>query len=110
VLNEYVDAVVLRVFRHQTIESFAKHATIPVINGLSDYSHPCQALGDLLTIREVFGSIPGRTLVFVGDGNNVARSMALACGKLGASFILAAPEGYGFDDNFLKTFRQAAPQ
>jgi ornithine carbamoyltransferase len=109
VLSEYVDAVVLRVFHHRTIEEFAEHATIPVINGLSDYSHPCQALGDLLTIREVFGSIRGRTLLFVGDGNNVARSMAVACGKLGARFILASPDGYGFDDDFLLRYRQAAP-
>jgi ornithine carbamoyltransferase len=109
VLSEYVDAVVLRVFRHRTIEEFAKHSSVPVINGLSDYSHPCQALGDLLTIREEFGSIDGRTLVFVGDGNNVARSMALACGKLGARFILAAPDGYGFDDAFLRQYHQAAP-
>jgi ornithine carbamoyltransferase len=109
VLSEYVDAVVLRVFRHRTIEQFAEHSSIPVINGLSDYSHPCQALGDLLTIREEFGSIDGRTLVFVGDGNNVARSMAVACGKLGARFILASPDGYGFDDDFLRQYRQAAP-
>ncbi len=109
VLSEYVDAVVLRVFSHRTIEEFAEHSSVPVINGLSDFSHPCQALGDLLTIREEFGSIEGRTLVFVGDGNNVARSMALACGKLGARFILAAPEGYGFDDNFLRLYHEAAP-
>lgn len=109
VLSEYVDAVVLRVFHHRTIKEFAEHSTIPVINGLSDYSHPCQALGDLLTIREEFGSIHGRTLVFVGDGNNVARSMAVACGKLGARFILAAPQGYRFDDDFLRLYRQAAP-
>jgi ornithine carbamoyltransferase len=109
VLSEYVDAVVLRVFSHRTIEEFAAHSSVPVINGLSDYSHPCQALGDLLTIREEFGSIDGRTLVFVGDGNNVARSMAVACGKLGARFILAAPDGYGFDDDFLRLYRQAAP-
>ena len=67
---------------------------IPVINGLSDYAHPCQALGDLLTMQEVFGAVKGRTVVFVGDGNNVARSLALGCGKLGARFVLAAPDGY----------------
>ena len=93
-LSEYVDAVVLRVFSHETVEEFAAHSRMPVINGLSDLAHPCQALGDLLTIQEVFGSIKGRTIVFVGDGNNVARSLALACGKLGARFVLAAPEGY----------------
>jgi ornithine carbamoyltransferase len=108
-LSEYVDAVVLRVFSHQTLEEFAAHSRIPVINGLSDLAHPCQALGDLLTIQEVFGSIKGRTIVFVGDGNNVARSLALACGKLGARFVLSAPEGYRFDDSFVQTFRRQSP-
>jgi ornithine carbamoyltransferase len=109
VMSQYVDGVVLRVFSHRTIEEFAAHSSVPVINGLSDYSHPCQALGDLLTIREVFGGVRGRTLVFVGDGNNVARSMAVACGKLGARFVLASPDGYGFDDDFLREYRRVAP-
>jgi ornithine carbamoyltransferase len=109
-LSEYVDVVAMRVFSHQTLEEFAAHSRIPVINGLSDLAHPCQALGDLLTIQEVFGSIKGRTIIFVGDGNNVARSLALACGKLGARFVLSAPEGYRFDDSFLQTFRRQAPQ
>src|SRR5262245_45660848 len=73
-LSEYVDAVVLRTFRHDTVEEFAAYSRVPVINGLSDRDHPCQALGDLLTMQEVFGELHGRTLVFVGDGNNVARS------------------------------------
>src|SRR6202008_927277 len=76
VLSQYVDSVVLRVSRPRPVEEFASWSSVPVINGLSDFSHPCQALGDLLTIREVFGDVRGRTLVFVGDGNNVARSMA----------------------------------
>ncbi len=82
---------------------------MPVINGLSDLYHPCQALGDLLTIQEVFGGLEGRTLVFVGDGNNVARSIAIGCGLFGLRFVLAAPEGYGFDEPFLAQFRQVAP-
>jgi ornithine carbamoyltransferase len=107
VLNHYVDAVVLRTFKHSTIEEFAAHARIPVINGLTDLCHPCQVLGDLLTIQEHFeGGIRGKTLVFVGDGNNVARSLALGCGKLGARFILAAPEGYRFDPSFVQTFQR----
>ncbi len=107
VLNHYVDGVVLRTFKHSTIEEFAAHASIPVINGLSDQCHPCQVLGDLLTIQEHFeGGIRGKTLVFVGDGNNVARSLALGCGKLGARFILAAPEGYRFDAGFVQTFHR----
>jgi len=92
VMSQYVDGVVLRTFQHATVETFAAHATLPVINGLSDYCHPCQALGDLLTMQEVFGNVAGRTIVFVGDGNNVARSLALGCGKLGVRFILAVPE------------------
>lgn len=105
-LSQYVDVVALRTFQHQTQELFAAHASCPIVNALSDLSHPCQALGDLLTIREQFGEIKGRTLVFVGDSNNVARSLAIACGKLGARFILAAPDGYGFDDSFLKAYRE----
>lgn len=109
-LSHYVDAVVLRTFKHSTIEEFAAHANVPVINGLSDLCHPCQVLGDLLTIQEHFkGGIRGKTLVFVGDGNNVARSLALGCGKLGSRFILAAPEGYRFDPSFVQTFQRVCP-
>jgi ornithine carbamoyltransferase len=109
-ISQYVDAVVLRTFSHQTVESFAAHASCPVINGLSNYYHPCQALADLFTVREVFGAVAGRTLVFVGDGNNVARSVALCCGKLGVRFILASPPGYGFDEPFVQTYRKTVPQ
>jgi ornithine carbamoyltransferase len=109
-ISEYVDAVVLRTFSHATVEAFAAHASCPVINGLSDYYHPCQALGDLLTMRELLGDLKGRTLVFVGDGNNVARSLAIGCGKLGVHFILAAPKGYGFDEPFMQTYRRLIPQ
>ena len=109
-ISQYVDAVVLRTFHHQTVVEFAEQAACPVINGLSDYYHPCQALADLLTMQEVFGQVAGRTLVFVGDGNNVARSMAVACGKLGVRFILAAPDGYHFDEPFMQTYRRALPK
>jgi ornithine carbamoyltransferase len=109
VLSKYVDGVVLRTFRHSTVVEFAAYATCPVINGLSDYAHPCQALGDLLTIIEVCGTVSGQTVVFVGDGNNVARSLAIGCGKLGARFVLAAPEGYGFTEAFLKVYRASVP-
>jgi ornithine carbamoyltransferase len=109
-LSHYVDAAVLRTFRHRTVEEFAEYATIPVVNGLSDRYHPCQALGDLLTLREVFGSVRGKTLVFVGDGNNVARSVAIGCAMLGARFVLAAPDGYGFDEPFVQEFRRQLPQ
>jgi ornithine carbamoyltransferase len=87
------------------VEGIARHASIPVINGLSDTSHPCQALADLLTIQEWFGEVAGKTIVFVGDGNNVARSLAIAVGKVGGRLILARPEGYGFDADFEKKYR-----
>jgi ornithine carbamoyltransferase len=109
-ISQYVDGVVLRTFSHETVRAFAEHATCPVINGLSDYYHPCQALADLYTMREVFGELRGRTLVFVGDGNNVARSVAVCCGKLGVRFVLAAPPGYGFDEPFLQTYHRFAPR
>ena len=109
-ISQYVDAVVLRTFQHRTVEAFAQHAACPVINGLSDYYHPCQALADLFTMQELFGKVAGRTLVFVGDGNNVARSVAILCGKLGVRFILAAPEGYHFDEPFVQTYRRLLPK
>jgi ornithine carbamoyltransferase len=108
-LSQYVDVCVLRTFSHRTVEEFARYSTVPVINGLSDLYHPCQALGDLLTIQEVCGHVEGKTVVFVGDGNNVARSLAIACGRLGARFILATPDGYGFDPEFLQNYRRVVP-
>jgi ornithine carbamoyltransferase len=110
VLSQYVDGVVLRTFSHQTVEVFAQHATCPVINGLSDYYHPCQALGDLLTLVEEFGDPAEHTVVFVGDGNNVARSLAIGCAKLGIHFVLAAPEGYRFDRPFREQYARHFPE
>jgi ornithine carbamoyltransferase len=104
-ISQYVDMLVLRVYRHETLDGLAQHSTIPIINALSDWSHPCQGLADVLTVRELFGSETGRTVVFVGDGNNVARSLAVACGKLGMKFVLACPIGYGFDDKFKEQYR-----
>jgi ornithine carbamoyltransferase len=104
-IGQYLDALVLRVYRHDTVEGIAKASGIPIINGLSDWSHPCQALADLLTVQELFGAVEGRTVVFVGDGNNVARSLAVGCGRLGARFVLACPTGYGFDDKFKADYR-----
>ncbi|HEV3118827.1 MAG TPA: ornithine carbamoyltransferase [Gemmataceae bacterium] len=109
VMSQYVDAVVLRTFSHQTVQTFAEHSICPVINGLSDRHHPCQALADLFTLQEIFGDLKGRTIAFIGDGNNVARSLAICCGKLGVRFVLAAPEGYGFDKPFLEMFAQHLP-
>ena len=104
-LCEYVDAIVTRTFQHENVVEFARWATKPVINGLSDYYHPCQALGDLLTMRECFGDLEGKTITFVGDGNNVARSLAIAAGKVGVRFILSAPKAYCFDQPFLDTYQ-----
>ena len=105
-MSEYVNALVLRVFKQATVEEVARYSAIPVINGLSDTSHPCQGLGDLLTIQELFGTVVGKTVTFVGDGNNVARSLAVGCGKVGAKFILTCPEGYGFDATFAERYRK----
>lgn len=99
-VSQYVDALVLRVYRHETLDGLVPYSSIPIINALSDRSHPCQGLADMLTIRELFGSETGRTVAFIGDGNNVARSLAVGCGKLGTRFVLACPVGYGFDDQF----------
>lgn len=99
-IAHYLDALVLRVYRHDTLDAVAQHASIPVINALSDWSHPCQALADLLTIQELFGTVEGKTVAFIGDGNNVARSLAVGCGRLGAKFVLGCPAGYGFDPKF----------
>ncbi|MDB5312115.1 MAG: argF [Gemmataceae bacterium] len=104
-IGQYVDALVLRVFRHDTVEGVARASSIPVVNGLSDLSHPCQVLADLLTVQELFGSVEGRTVAFVGDGNNVARSLAVGCSRLGAKFVLACPVGYGFDDGFREKYK-----
>lgn len=94
VLSRYVEAIVARVFKHSTLEELAMHATIPVINALSDLEHPCQALGDMLTIDEHIGLSNKPTIAFIGDGNNVASSLALAATALGSDFIIASPSGY----------------
>jgi len=105
VISQYVDVLIARVFDHRHVVQLAAHATVPVVNGLSDLAHPCQALADSLTIQELFGAIAGRTIAFVGDGNNVARSLAVSAHMLGATFILATPRGYEFSDEFLKRLR-----
>lgn len=109
VLSEYVDVVVVRANSHETLEAFASHASCTVINGLTNYSHPCQAMADLFTLRELFGDLEGRTLAWVGDGNNVARSLAMGCGLLGMRFAMATPEGYRFDQAFLDLLARHAP-
>ena len=94
VLSGYVDAVMARVFEHEHILELAKWSTVPVINGLSDYNHPCQAMADALTIQEEFGSLKGLNIAYIGDGNNVAVSLMKAVTKIGANFRIANPEDY----------------
>ena len=94
VLAGYVDAIMARVFTHAHVIELAKWADIPVINGLSDYNHPCQAMSDALTIQEKFGKLKGLNVTYIGDGNNVAVSLLHICTKLGANFTLASPTGY----------------
>ncbi|MEM6313084.1 MAG: ornithine carbamoyltransferase [Planctomycetota bacterium] len=94
VLSGMVDGVMARLFDHATLRELADFATVPVINGLTDYNHPCQALADVMTIQEHFGKLDGLTVAWVGDGNNVARSMASACHALGMRFVCATPPGY----------------
>ncbi|HEY5571996.1 MAG TPA: ornithine carbamoyltransferase [Anaerolineales bacterium] len=94
VMSGYVDAIMARVFDHEHILELAKWSSVPVINGLSDYNHPCQALADAMTIQEKLGRIKGLNVAYVGDGNNVAVSLMHICAKLGANFSIASPEGY----------------
>lgn len=109
VLSQYVDVIVARTFHHQTVVELAQYSQCSVINGLTDLAHPCQALADLFTLRELFGRLTGRTLAWIGDGNNVARSLAQGCGKLGMRMVMATPEGYRFDHAFLDELRREVP-
>ncbi|GAA4718970.1 ornithine carbamoyltransferase [Brevibacillus fulvus] len=94
VLSRYVDAIMIRTHAHEDVEELARHATIPIINGLTDRFHPCQALADLLTIKEHKGKLQGIKLAYVGDGNNVANSLILAAAMLGLHVRIATPQGY----------------
>jgi ornithine carbamoyltransferase len=94
VLSRYLDAIMIRTFAQADVEELAEHASIPVINGLTDEAHPCQALADVMTIRERFGRLEGLRVAYVGDGNNVCASLMVACAKLGMEFVAATPRGY----------------
>jgi ornithine carbamoyltransferase len=102
VLGGMCDGLCARTFRHSMIEKFAEWTSVPVINALSNESHPCQAMADLVTAAETFGDLAGRTLVFIGDGNNVARSLAVACAKLNMKFVLSCPKGYELPEAFFE--------
>ena len=97
VLSGYVDCIVARVFRHEHLQELAEYASVPVINALSDWEHPCQTMADLLTIYEHKGKLEGLTLAYVGDGNNVARSLCLVLPAVGMNFNCASPDGYELD-------------
>ncbi len=108
VLSRYADAIALRTFTHETLEIMANNADIPVINALSDLEHPCQALADILTIYEHKETLEGLTLAYIGDGNNSAHSLMLACALCGIDFRIASPKGYRVQDKILKAAQQYA--
>ncbi|MBC7783710.1 MAG: ornithine carbamoyltransferase [Burkholderiales bacterium] len=109
VLSGMCDLIVARVFEHEKLLDLRQHATVPVINALSDYSHPCQAMSDMLTLRERFGKLEGLTLAYIGDGNNVARSLAVACGKFGLKFVCATPAGYALPQEDMDRIMSQVP-
>jgi ornithine carbamoyltransferase len=101
-LSRYVDGIVLRTFAHKDLIELAKFATVPVVNGLSDFSHPCQGLADVYTVREKLKNLKGKTLAYVGDGNNVCHSLLFACAKTGLNMNVGAPKGYEPDKSVLE--------
>ena len=110
VLSSMCDGIMARTFEHAKVTDLAKWSSVPVINGLTDYSHPCQAMADLMTLMEHFGrDLNGRTVAYVGDGNNVARSLSVACGKFGVRFVIAAPKGYELPPADVERIRAQLP-
>ena len=107
VLSRYVDGIMIRTFAQDDVEELARHASVPVINGLTDSAHPCQALADVMTIRERLGRLEGVRVAYLGDGNNVCASLMVACAKLGADFVAATPEGYEPDEGVVEIAREA---
>ena len=106
VLSRYVDGIMIRTFAHQDVEELARYADVPVINGLTDLLHPCQILADVLTIRQHLGSVEGRKVAWIGDGNNMANSWINAAYRLGFELALACPEGYEPADHLLARARE----
>jgi len=106
VLSRYLDGIMIRTFAQQEVEDLAKYGSVPVINGLTDYCHPCQVLADLMTIRERKGSFRGIKLCFVGDGNNMANSLIVGAIKTGMSFSIACPAGYEPDEALIEWGRK----
>ena len=110
VLSSFSDIITMRTFSQKLIEDVAKYSSCPVVNGLSDERHPCQAMTDLLTIRESFGHLKDLHLVFVGDGNNVSMSLAIASAMTGMKMTLASPDGFAFDPGFMNLLEQRFPK
>ena len=108
VLSRYADGIMARVFAHQTILDLVAHSRVPVINGLSDYSHPCQGLADLFTVYEKKGHLSGLKLAYVGDGNNVAHSLIYGCSKVGMNIVLGCPKGYEPDPQVVSRGKEEA--
>jgi ornithine carbamoyltransferase len=106
VLSRYVDGIMARTFEHSSVTELAAFATVPVINALTDWSHPCQAMADVLTIQEHCRRLDGVKIAYVGDGNNVARSLAFACAKLGMKMAVASPAGYELDGETIDAANQ----
>ena len=106
-LSRYLDAIMIRTFAQEDVEELARHASMPVINGLTDSAHPCQALADMMTVRERFGRLEGVRLAYLGDGNNVCASLMVAAAKLGMRFVAATPEGYEPDAKAVEIAREA---
>jgi ornithine carbamoyltransferase len=107
VLSRYVEGVMIRTFAQDDVEELARHASVPVINGLTDSAHPCQALADVMTIRERLGRLEGVRVAYLGDGNNVCASLMVACATLGADFVAATPGGYEPDEGAVEIAREA---
>ena len=110
VLSGYVHVIMARVFAHEHVTELGEYASVPVINGLSDFNHPCQAMADALTIQEKFGSLKGVNVSYVGDGNNVAASLMYIAAKLGANFTIANPEGYDMSAHAIELGRKLAAE
>ena len=106
VLSRYVDGIMARTFEHSAVLQLAEYATVPIINALTDWSHPCQAMADVLTMEEHFEDLKGLKIAFIGDGNNVARSLAFACAKLEMQMVVAAPAGYELDNETIEKANQ----
>ena len=110
VISRYCDLIMIRTFAHEDIENFAKHSKVPVINALTDLSHPCQIMADLLTIKEHFGKLDGLTLSYIGDGNNVCNSLLIGCSMLGLNIKVGCPKGYEPNKDYINLAKEYAKE